>query len=125
MTSADLSSLRELAEKASAWAVAIDNDGTPSQVGPTPDELRAAAAAILAMIDEVERLRKALEPFAAAIDRYDAEWDDKSGSQAREPDEEKVAYLGWLGDYFDMVTLGNFRAARQALTRSHPNDKRS
>jgi hypothetical protein len=79
------------------------------------DDILARAEAAEA---EVARLREALEPFAAAITRYDAEWDDKSGSQAREPDEEKVTFLGWLGDYFDMVTLGDLRRARTALSSS-------
>jgi hypothetical protein len=79
---------------------------------------RELASALLALEGERDALREALEPFAAAITRYDAEWDDKSGSQAREPDEEKVTFLGWLGDYFDMVTLGDLRRARAALSSS-------
>ena len=78
-------------------------------------ELSEAAAVLTSLREEVAELRKALEPFANAIDRYDAEWDDKSGAQAREPDDEKITFLGWLGEYFDMVTLGDLRRARTAL----------
>lgn len=92
------------------------------------DEAREALTALADRYDEQDKkvdaqmtaLEEALKPFAEAIDRYEAEWDDKSGSQSREPDDEKVSYLGWLGDYFDMVTLGDFRRARRLL---HPVDK--
>jgi hypothetical protein len=68
--------------------------------------------------EHIRVLTEALKPFADAISRYDAEWNEKTGDQPLEPDDEKVAYLGWLGDYFDLVTLGDFRRARTALATS-------
>ena len=65
-----------------------------------------------------EAMVEALKPFAAAIARYDAEWSDKTGGQAHAEgeDEEWVTFLGRLGDYFNMVTIGDFRRAATALS---------
>lgn len=38
-------------------ALRIEIDGTPSQVGPNPTELRAAAAELVRLSDEIEVLR--------------------------------------------------------------------
>lgn len=39
----------DLVAKLNGWAVEIDNDGTPSQIGPTSDELREAASQLAAV----------------------------------------------------------------------------
>lgn len=76
----------------------------------------AEARATAAEAREAE-LRALLKPFADAAERYTAHWNEQTGDQPGEPDDEKVSFMGWLGDYFDMVTLGDFRAARAALTK--------
>lgn len=78
-------------------------------------EARIRDAIDLSLLDRIETLEGVLKPFADAIARYEAHYDDQTGGQQREPDDESVDYLGWLGDYFTMVTLGDFREARRAL----------
>jgi sRNA-binding protein len=54
-------SLSELVETLEEGAHRIDIDGTPSQVGPTPDELREAASQLLAMKGALEEARAAIQ----------------------------------------------------------------
>lgn len=50
----------DLVERMRESAIAIENDGTPSQVGMKPDELREAAADLARLQAENEALRRAL-----------------------------------------------------------------
>lgn len=68
--------------------------------------------AITALIAENERLREALEPFAAIADLFDSEVEGHSDT-----DELSLFYgdgANWLADRF---TFAQFRAARAALRK--------
>lgn len=88
-------------------------------------DIEAAEAQVATLQAKLEKAAEALEPFAEAITRYDAKWDEETGGQDREGDGETVEYLGWLGDYFELVTLGDFRHAASTLStlREAGNDQ--
>jgi hypothetical protein len=65
------------------WAVQIDNDGTPSQVGPNSSDCFELA-------DEIIRLRTA---FAAAEERADEEEDAAGNAQRHAHEQQRRAVL--------------------------------
>lgn len=124
----DMKALKEAAEKAGGREWFVDSkldDGTLSGMHPFTAEWHEARfiaianpSTILSLIERCEELEGALRPFAEAISRYEANWDEETGRQDRESDDLVVDFLGTLGDYFDLVTLGDFRKARAALSKA-------
>jgi hypothetical protein len=51
----------KLVERMEAWANSIAIDGTPSQIGPTPEDLHAASAEVEALEQRVKVLSGLLE----------------------------------------------------------------
>jgi hypothetical protein len=86
-------------------------------------EVKTARAAIDPILLEIKRMREALRPFADAIKRYEAHWNEQTGNQPwAEDDSEAVEFMGWLGDYFPLVTLGDFRRALSTLSPQEPDN---
>jgi len=94
-----------------------DPDGCKDHIEAFSARAEAAEAEVSKLKAQVETARVALEPFAAAIAGYDAYWAEQTGGQGHPDgeDEDKATYLGGVGDYYDLVPLGAFRTATQAL----------
>lgn len=65
-----------LCDQMEEWARKVDNDGTPAQVGPTPNELRAAATTIAALVAERDEARERLDTARATIVAGQKAYDD-------------------------------------------------
>ncbi len=80
---------------------------TLGRTGPGAEREEAAA--------RIEALELALKPFADMADAMDKFWADETGDQSPMLDETIIDPLLPTGDTFTIGTLGQFRAARNAL----------
>lgn len=75
----------------------------------------AYADVVISLLDEIERLREALEPFAEGAKNVDQYHGDMTGWQPQMDDDETIDALV-VGDCIKVCTLGDLRRARAALT---------
>jgi hypothetical protein len=100
-----MTSDKGVVERLRDGAIEIDNDGTASQVGPTADDLREAAA-------RIETLERALRPFVAPIEASEESALARAVDPVSIPDDEMVYSFRDVGG----LTVGDFRRARAALS---------
>lgn len=79
--------------------------------------------AMRALAEKAERMLAeavdALEPFADASARIDAQYEDETGWQGPMRDDETATIMP-LGDHWDVVNLGQLRRARDVVRKVKP-----
>ncbi len=95
-------------ERLRAGAIEIDNDGTPSQVGPSSDELREAA-------DRIETLERALRLFVDVFEK-------RRDFYAQRYADHDLGYANFdkMPDHWPMekviLSMGDYRLALSAIS---------